>query len=59
LSRQLKGAVKKAESAGYTDWDKSGEAPIDYIAAGICDVFAVSDAVISKRIRSEGLWPPK
>jgi len=59
LSKQLKGAVKKAEAAGFTDWDKSGEAAIAYIAAGICEAFEVSDAVISKRIRSEGLWPPR
>ncbi len=53
LKKELATAIKKAEKAGFTAWEKSGNAAIEYIASSICPVFGVSSLVVEKRIIRE------
>ena len=57
LRVELVAAQERAREAGFLDWEKTGEAALEYIAASICRVFGVSDQVVEKRLRREGLWP--
>jgi len=58
LRAVFNGAVEKAQQAGFTTWDTSGDAAREYIASSICRIFGVSSQVIERRIDREGLWPP-
>jgi len=58
LKQELTHAVKKAEKAGFIDWDKSGDAAREYIASSVCRIFGVSSLVVEKRIIREQLLPP-
>lgn len=58
LKQELSRAVKRAEKAGFVDWDKSGDAAREYIASSMCRIFGVSSLVIEKRIIREQLLPP-
>jgi len=53
LKKELTAAIKKAETYGFMDWEKSGDAAREYIASSICRVFGVSSSVIEKRIIRE------
>ena len=58
LIEKLNTTVKLAEKAGFSDWDKSGESALEYIASAISKSFGVSGQVIEKRLMKESLWPP-
>ena len=58
LKKELAQTVSRAKTAGFTSWDKSGDAALSYIAGSISRSFGVSSQVIEKRVRSESLWPP-
>lgn len=59
LIEKLNTSVELAEEAGFSDWDKSGESALEYIASAISKSFGVSGQVIEKRLMKESLWPPK
>jgi hypothetical protein len=52
-------AVQIAMSAGFTEWDATGETALGFIANHICRRFGVSAEVIARRLRIEGFWPPR
>jgi Zn-dependent peptidase ImmA (M78 family) len=58
LKAELSAAAKEAETAGFVDWDKSGDAAREYVANSLCRLFGVSSQVIEKRLIREKLWPP-
>jgi len=59
LRESLKTAVETARTAGFTEWDASGETALGFIANHICRQFGVSAEVIARRLRIEEFWPPK
>ena len=59
LQESLGEAVETARAAGFTEWDASGETALSFIANHICRRFGVSADVVARRLRIEGLWPPK
>jgi len=62
LEKDLKKAVKHAESTGFSKWnalDKDRkEFAKEYIASAICKKYGVSQQVIMRRLDREELWPP-
>ena len=58
LKAELQVHVQAAEGAGFTAWDTSGDAALEYVAGPLARVFGVSSQVIEKRLTREGLWPP-
>jgi hypothetical protein len=54
---ELQAAGQEAAAKGFSDWDQSGEAALEYIANPLSRVFGVSGRVIEKRITKERLWP--
>jgi hypothetical protein len=59
LKESLDEAVETARTAGFTEWDASGETALSYIANHICRRFGVSAEVIARRLRIEEFWPPE
>lgn len=59
LHAELQRLVGTAETAGFTAWDQSGDAALEYVATPLSRIFGVSSQVIEKRITREGLWPPR
>lgn len=59
LRESLNNAVETARSAGFTEWDASGETALGFIANHICRRFGVSAEVIARRLRIEEFWPPE
>lgn len=57
LKKELRGAATEADKAGFTAWDQSGDAAVEYMANSISRIFGVSSQVIEKRIIREKLWP--
>jgi len=57
LRQEVNQAILKVKAAGFTDWDRSGDAAREYMANNICRVFGVSSLVIEKRITRERLLP--
>ena len=57
LLEKVRQTVSAAESKGFSSWDSSGDAAVEYIAHQIAEEFQVSEQVISKRIEREKLWP--
>jgi hypothetical protein len=55
LEQEVRQAIIKAKKAGFTDWERSGDAAREYMANNICRVFGVSSQVIEKRITRERL----
>ena len=55
LGKEVEKAVLKARAAGFSDWERSGDAAREYMANSICRVFGVSGQVIEKRIIRERL----
>jgi len=53
LQKELGQAVAKAKDAGFTEWDKSGDAALEHVASSICRTFEVSSLVIEKRLVRE------
>lgn len=58
LKESLYQAVEIARTAGFTEWDASGETALGFIANHICRRFGVSAEVIARRLRIEQFWPP-
>ncbi len=57
LKIQLSNAIAKAEGAGFSEWDLSGESTLSYLSHEIAKSFEVSGQVIEKRLIREKLWP--
>lgn len=55
LKKEVDRAVIKARAAGFSDWERSGDAVREYMANSIYRVFGVSGQVIEKRIIRERL----
>jgi hypothetical protein len=53
LKELLNDAVETARTAGFTEWDASGETALGFIANHICRRFGVSAEVIARRLRIE------
>jgi len=58
LRTALAETIQKAEKAGFTEWDATGETALSFIANHIRRQFGVSAEVIARRLRAEKLWPP-
>ncbi|OGV61645.1 MAG: hypothetical protein A3K19_15185 [Lentisphaerae bacterium RIFOXYB12_FULL_65_16] len=58
LQAELQRVARGAETAGFTEWDLSGDAAREYVAGALSRTFGVSGQVIEKRITRESLWPP-
>ena len=57
LKQELHAVGQEAAAKGFSDWDRSGAAALEYIANPLSRVFGVSGQVIEKRIIKERLWP--
>ena len=58
LVRAFNGAIDLAEEKGFSDWDATGDASLQYVAQGVSREFRVSGDVIERRLKREKLWPP-
>jgi len=48
--------ITRAEEGGFSGWDRSGEAALEYISHSIARHFGVSEQVIARRLVIEGFW---
>jgi len=58
LQREFGRQAKIANEQGFRGWDESGESALEYVAHAISvtSPFGVSEQVISRRLRIEGIW---
>jgi hypothetical protein len=59
LRESMNAAVGTARTAGFTEWDASGETALGFVANHLCRQFGVSAEVIARRLRIEEFWPPR
>ncbi len=58
LKAEYEAKVTIAKAAGFDQWDKTGQAALEYIAHAISvsGPFGVSDQVIARRLKIEAIW---
>jgi hypothetical protein len=59
LQMEFNKQITLGKEKGFQEWDNSGEDALEYLAHAIsmASSFGVSEQVITKRLKIEGLWP--